>query len=199
MDRPVACSNELTRRIWSSQDRGCNLGPKRSVLSVCSQRSMTGLPSPCAPPESAVRLHGCFSRDPSRPRAINRHGRITSPSFHETSWLLLLLAGALLIWLQSPRALCVWSDFVTSLVYKQQHTIRKHFALLQLLHSFYFEYPRASNMCDYTQVEYKCGHLRYTVKAWCTKYQQTHKRCPANVVAMLAPIIQARGYRTNET
>lgn len=39
-------------------------------------------------------------------------------------------------------------------------------------------------MCDYTQVEYACGHLRYTVKAWCTKYQETQKRCPANVIAI---------------
>ncbi|CAI6318316.1 unnamed protein product [Periconia digitata] len=39
-------------------------------------------------------------------------------------------------------------------------------------------------MCDYTQVHYKCSHLRYTVRAWCTKYQQTQKRCPANVVAV---------------
>ncbi|KAF2165311.1 hypothetical protein M409DRAFT_24161 [Zasmidium cellare ATCC 36951] len=39
-------------------------------------------------------------------------------------------------------------------------------------------------MCDYTKVEYACGHLRYTVRAWCLKYQETHKRCPANVVAI---------------
>ncbi|OCL00409.1 uncharacterized protein K441DRAFT_535501 [Cenococcum geophilum 1.58] len=39
-------------------------------------------------------------------------------------------------------------------------------------------------MCDYTQVHYKCTHLRYTVRAWCTKYQETQKRCPANVVAI---------------
>ncbi|KAH7092979.1 hypothetical protein FB567DRAFT_160499 [Paraphoma chrysanthemicola] len=39
-------------------------------------------------------------------------------------------------------------------------------------------------MCDYTQVQYKCAHSRYVVRAWCTKYQETHKRCPANVVAM---------------
>ncbi|KAF2866915.1 hypothetical protein BDV95DRAFT_504002 [Massariosphaeria phaeospora] len=39
-------------------------------------------------------------------------------------------------------------------------------------------------MCDYTQVHYKCSHLRYIVRAWCTKYQETHKRCPANVVAI---------------
>ncbi|KAH9816359.1 hypothetical protein Tdes44962_MAKER05626 [Teratosphaeria destructans] len=39
-------------------------------------------------------------------------------------------------------------------------------------------------MCDYTQVEYGCGHLRWTVRAWCIRYQETHKRCPANVVAI---------------
>ena len=26
---------------------------------------------------------------------------------------------------------------------------------------------RGSMMCDYTQVEYACGHLRFTVRAWC--------------------------------
>jgi hypothetical protein len=44
--------------------------------------------------------------------------------------------------------------------------------------------PSSRMMCDYTQVQYKCSHLRYVVRAWCTKYQETHKRCPANVVAM---------------
>jgi hypothetical protein len=44
--------------------------------------------------------------------------------------------------------------------------------------------PSSCMMCDYTQVQYKCSHLRYVVRAWCTKYQETHKRCPANVVAM---------------
>jgi len=39
-------------------------------------------------------------------------------------------------------------------------------------------------MCDYTQVEYSCGHKRFTVKAWCIKYQQTQKRCLPNVIAM---------------
>ncbi|EME45236.1 hypothetical protein DOTSEDRAFT_61794 [Dothistroma septosporum NZE10] len=39
-------------------------------------------------------------------------------------------------------------------------------------------------MCEYTKVEYACGHLRYTVRAWCIKYQETHRRCPANVVAV---------------
>ncbi|KAK7183642.1 uncharacterized protein CC84DRAFT_1078660 [Paraphaeosphaeria sporulosa] len=39
-------------------------------------------------------------------------------------------------------------------------------------------------MCDYTQVHYKCSHLRYTVRAWCTKYQETQRRCQPNVVAV---------------
>ncbi|KAF2654924.1 hypothetical protein K491DRAFT_693347 [Lophiostoma macrostomum CBS 122681] len=39
-------------------------------------------------------------------------------------------------------------------------------------------------MCDYTQVQYKCSHLRYTVRSWCTKYQETQKRCQPNVVAI---------------
>jgi hypothetical protein len=47
---------------------------------------------------------------------------------------------------------------------------------LQILSQF------AHTMCDYTQVEYSCGHLRYTVKAWCVKYQQTQKRCGPNIV-----------------
>lgn len=44
--------------------------------------------------------------------------------------------------------------------------------------------PFLTDMCDYTQVQYKCNHLRYVVRAWCTRYQETHKRCPANIVAM---------------
>ena len=45
-------------------------------------------------------------------------------------------------------------------------------------------------MCDYTQVSYSCGHIRYIVKAWCVRYQQTHKICPPNVVAtyVIAPL-----------
>ncbi|EMC98501.1 hypothetical protein BAUCODRAFT_67388 [Baudoinia panamericana UAMH 10762] len=39
-------------------------------------------------------------------------------------------------------------------------------------------------MCDYTQVEYKCGHLRFTVRAWCVRYQETHVRCAPNIVAI---------------
>jgi hypothetical protein len=47
-------------------------------------------------------------------------------------------------------------------------------------------------MCDYTQVQYKCSHLRYVVRAWCTKYQETHKRCPANVVAVYVTVLAER-------
>ncbi|KAH7346859.1 hypothetical protein BKA65DRAFT_478030 [Rhexocercosporidium sp. MPI-PUGE-AT-0058] len=39
-------------------------------------------------------------------------------------------------------------------------------------------------MCDYTQVEFRCGHRRYTVRAWCTNYETTHRRCPPAVVAV---------------
>lgn len=39
------------------------------------------------------------------------------------------------------------------------------------------------SMCDYTKVSYQCGHVRYLVKAWCVRYQQTQQRCPPNVVA----------------
>ena len=37
-------------------------------------------------------------------------------------------------------------------------------------------------MCDYSEVTYQCGHVRYLVLAWCIRYQQTHERCPPNVV-----------------
>ena len=46
------------------------------------------------------------------------------------------------------------------------------------------EHPSPTNMCDYTQVEFRCGHVRYTVRAWCTSYETTHKRCPPTVVAI---------------
>ncbi|TVY15649.1 hypothetical protein LARI1_G008319 [Lachnellula arida] len=39
-------------------------------------------------------------------------------------------------------------------------------------------------MCNYTQVEFWCRHVRYTVRAWCTNYETTHKRCPPSVVAI---------------
>jgi len=51
-------------------------------------------------------------------------------------------------------------------------------------------------MCDYTQVEYSCGHLRYIVKAWCTSYPETQKRCPLNVVEMcVLPSLLFQGLR----
>ncbi|PMD61272.1 uncharacterized protein K444DRAFT_525885, partial [Hyaloscypha bicolor E] len=39
-------------------------------------------------------------------------------------------------------------------------------------------------ICDYTQVEFYCDHIRYTVRAWCTNYETTYKRCPSSVVAI---------------
>jgi hypothetical protein len=44
--------------------------------------------------------------------------------------------------------------------------------------------PVLRNMCDYTQVEFRCGHCRYTVRAWCSVYETTHIRCRPNVVAV---------------
>ncbi|CAG8981397.1 hypothetical protein HYALB_00009609 [Hymenoscyphus albidus] len=39
-------------------------------------------------------------------------------------------------------------------------------------------------MCNYTQVEFRCGHVRWTVRAWCITYETTHIRCPPSVVAI---------------
>ena len=33
-----------------------------------------------------------------------------------------------------------------------------------------------SKMCEWTQVHFRCGHLRYTVRAWCANYERTHRR-----------------------
>ncbi|KAN0090537.1 hypothetical protein V8E51_019116 [Hyaloscypha variabilis] len=49
-------------------------------------------------------------------------------------------------------------------------------------------------MCDYTQVEFRCGHVRYTVRAWCTNYETTHKRCPPSVVAIEFRRLSGTGY-----
>jgi len=38
-----------------------------------------------------------------------------------------------------------------------------------------------SNMCDYTQREYSCGHFRWIASKWCKDYTLTHKRCQPNV------------------
>jgi len=39
-------------------------------------------------------------------------------------------------------------------------------------------------MCEYTQVEFRCGHLRFTVRAWCSAYEQSHRRCPPSITAV---------------
>ncbi|KAH7378527.1 hypothetical protein BKA64DRAFT_244506 [Cadophora sp. MPI-SDFR-AT-0126] len=39
-------------------------------------------------------------------------------------------------------------------------------------------------MCEFTHVEFRCGDVRYTVRAWCTNYEKTHIRCPPWVVAI---------------
>ncbi|KAK7972453.1 hypothetical protein PG994_015354 [Apiospora phragmitis] len=36
-------------------------------------------------------------------------------------------------------------------------------------------------MCDYTQVEYSCGHFRFRVQRWCAHYERTHRVCPPNI------------------
>jgi hypothetical protein len=51
-------------------------------------------------------------------------------------------------------------------------------------------------MCDYTQVTYQCGHVRYIVKAWCERYRQTQQRCPPNVVALLVSQSGTQLYKT---
>ncbi|KAA8910286.1 hypothetical protein FN846DRAFT_905141 [Sphaerosporella brunnea] len=39
-------------------------------------------------------------------------------------------------------------------------------------------------MCDYIKVKYKCGHIRYIVRAWCTQFVRTQgtQRCGVNTV-----------------
>ncbi|KAH6670178.1 hypothetical protein B0J14DRAFT_517209 [Halenospora varia] len=39
-------------------------------------------------------------------------------------------------------------------------------------------------MCNYTEVELRCGHVRYIVRSWCPTYSETHKRCAPQVVAV---------------
>ncbi|KAH6613166.1 hypothetical protein C7974DRAFT_322261 [Boeremia exigua] len=36
-------------------------------------------------------------------------------------------------------------------------------------------------MYDFTQIEYRCCHLRYIVRSWCVTYQESHTRCPLSV------------------
>jgi hypothetical protein len=66
------------------------------------------------------------------------------------------------------------------------------------------EIPRAfefgshiGEMCDYTQVQYTCSHLRYVVRAWCTRHQETHKRRPANVTAVHVAMLLRRLHVVN--
>ncbi|PSS12424.1 hypothetical protein M430DRAFT_36555 [Amorphotheca resinae ATCC 22711] len=30
-------------------------------------------------------------------------------------------------------------------------------------------------MCDYTEVEFRCGHRRFVVREWCEKWKRTHR------------------------
>ncbi|KAK4117412.1 hypothetical protein N656DRAFT_699712 [Canariomyces notabilis] len=36
-------------------------------------------------------------------------------------------------------------------------------------------------MCDYTQREHACEHIRWIAARWCRQYTITHKRCPPNI------------------
>ncbi|KAI3543299.1 hypothetical protein CABS01_10766 [Colletotrichum abscissum] len=33
-------------------------------------------------------------------------------------------------------------------------------------------------MCNYTQREFHCGHVRWIVSRWCPVYTRTQRRCP---------------------
>ena len=43
-----------------------------------------------------------------------------------------------------------------------------------------------TTMCDFTQIEFKCGHVRYTSCGKCEPYRSTGRRCPLRVVQMYA-------------
>ena len=51
-----------------------------------------------------------------------------------------------------------------------------------------FKVIRSSNlvntMCEVTQVQFKCNHLRHTYRSWCLTYERSHKRCTPQVVAI---------------
>ncbi|KAK6844135.1 hypothetical protein PG995_014245 [Apiospora arundinis] len=49
-------------------------------------------------------------------------------------------------------------------------------------------------MCDYTQVEYSCGHFRFRVQRWCSHYERTHRVCPPNITTG-----ELRGLPTSQT
>ena len=42
----------------------------------------------------------------------------------------------------------------------------------------------APKMCPFTQVGYACGHCRYTVREWCSKFETTGEKCPLRVVVI---------------
>lgn len=44
-------------------------------------------------------------------------------------------------------------------------------------------------MCNHAEVEYKCGHPIYFVKAWCNRYQDTHIPCGPNPIERWVSII----------
>ena len=41
-----------------------------------------------------------------------------------------------------------------------------------------------STMCDFTQIEYRCFHLRYIVRSWCATQQESHTWFLLSIVAM---------------
>jgi hypothetical protein len=88
-----------------------------------------------------------------------------------------------------PYILFIWyCDFGTFLAGREKSTRPTH-TFLASTSTSQFQVTRSSKsrpgiMCDYTQVEFRCGHVRYTVRAWCTNYETTHKRCPPSVVAI---------------
>ena len=45
----------------------------------------------------------------------------------------------------------------------------------------------------HTQVDYECGDPLYIVKAWCTKYQDTHIPCGSNPIERSVYIINVTG------
>ncbi|EMF12666.1 uncharacterized protein SEPMUDRAFT_65937 [Sphaerulina musiva SO2202] len=36
-------------------------------------------------------------------------------------------------------------------------------------------------MCKHVRVKYACGHIRYCVMCWCSKYTDLQKCCPLKV------------------
>ncbi|CZT14292.1 uncharacterized protein RCC_00268 [Ramularia collo-cygni] len=36
-------------------------------------------------------------------------------------------------------------------------------------------------MCQHVKVRYQCGHLRFCVLCWCSKYTDQQKKCPLKI------------------